>query len=96
MSSHGLIFHNATGMWADAFVHPEWEQIVGFWFSLDVNVPFDQIKSNHDNMILWCTDLFGPQHSKTNKDGDWGINDSVGTIYFKDPAHATLFKLRWS
>jgi hypothetical protein len=49
----------------------------------------------------WCERHFGPptncQYGQPATEFYWGVVPGPGyTMYFADPAHATMFALRWS
>lgn len=47
----------------------------------------------------WCRDNFGPSKpTDTTKYSEmpWFHYRTSSTFYFKDPEHATMFKLRWN
>lgn len=49
---------------------------------------------------MWCHDMFGPKYQKINNTLThvWSFNGDWWQLQFKfsDPAHATMFRLKWS
>ena len=75
-----------------------------------VIVPRHYNRTEHSTMRNWCKENFGVSNSKKDKDlgyqdpwyarSDWYLinrqYERASCFCFRNPAHATLFALRWS